>query len=189
MAYLALAFLGPFGVTLGDEPVSGLQSPRLQALLAYLAVEGDRKHARRALADMIWPNRPEGEALEALRYALSNLRTAIGDREADPPFLHITRTTLRFNPASDVTLDVQRFHQQIAAAESSFEERTAIDALESAVALYRGEFLEDLFLPDAVEFEEWVLIQRELLARQMASTLRRLAIFHEREGAYHAAQN
>ena len=188
MTHLALAFLGSFRATLGDEPVSGLQSPRLQALLAYLAVETNRKHARRALGEMIWPNRPEGEALEALRYALSNLRTAIGDREAAPPFLHITRTTLRFNTASDYTLDVDCFQQQIASAESASEDPTAIDALESAVALYRGDFLEDLFLPDAVAFEEWILLQRELLARQMASALRRLVIVHERDGAYDTAQ-
>ncbi len=188
MTHLALSFLGPFRATLGEEPISGLQSPRLQALLAYLAVEANRKHVRRALAEMIWPNRPEGEALGALRYALSNLRTAIGDREADPPFLRITHSTLRFNIASDATLDAHRFQRQIAAAEASSDERSAIDALGSAVALYRGEFLEGLCLPDAVAFEEWILLQRERLARQMASALRRLATLHERDGAYEAAQ-
>jgi hypothetical protein len=66
MAHLALYLLGPFQVALDGEPVRGLQSARLRALLACLAVERG-EYPREALASLLWPKRPDREALTALR--------------------------------------------------------------------------------------------------------------------------
>ncbi len=80
MAHLALALLGPFQATLDGLRVEGLSSPRLRALLAYLAVERGHEHPRELVASLLWPERPDREALSALRSALSNLHGALGDR-------------------------------------------------------------------------------------------------------------
>lgn len=53
MAHLALALLGPFQATLDGLPAEGLNSDRLRALLAYLAVESGREHPREALACLL----------------------------------------------------------------------------------------------------------------------------------------
>jgi hypothetical protein len=105
-AHLALALMGPFEATLNGQPTENLGSDRLRALLAYLAVEREREHSREGLASLLWPERPDRQALSALRYALSNLRHALGDRPADSTFLLVTRRTCRFNTASDHWLDV-----------------------------------------------------------------------------------
>ena len=78
----------------------------MRALLAYLVVEAAQPHRREALAELFWPERPEGVARDNLRQALSNLRTAIGDRKATPPFLWITHEEVQFNPHSAHWLDV-----------------------------------------------------------------------------------
>ena len=62
MARLVIRLLGPFEVTLDGEPVTGFETRKARALLAYLAVEGDCSHRREALAEMLWPGRPEGAA-------------------------------------------------------------------------------------------------------------------------------
>ena len=80
MARLYVSLLGPFQVTLDGQPVMGYRSSKVRALLAYLAVEADRPHRREVLAGLLWPDWPDREALSSLRYALSNLRGAIGDR-------------------------------------------------------------------------------------------------------------
>jgi DNA-binding SARP family transcriptional activator len=80
MAHLALYLLGPFRATLDRVPVQGLNSPHLRALLAYLAVERGREQSREQVAALLWPERPDREALTALRCALANLRTALDDR-------------------------------------------------------------------------------------------------------------
>ena len=94
MALLSLSLLGSFQVTLGGEPVTSLESDKVRGLLAFLAEESHRAHRRAALATLLWPDRPDRVARTNLRNALANLRKAIGDRHAIPPFLLITRETI-----------------------------------------------------------------------------------------------
>ena len=116
MAHLSVSLLGPFRVTLDGEPVTSFESTKVRALLAYLAVEADRVHGREVLAGLLWPDWPDRAALGNLRYALYNLRQAIGDPAAEPPFLLITRHTLQFDTASDHWLDVAAFEQGVESA-------------------------------------------------------------------------
>ncbi|MFN2153710.1 MAG: hypothetical protein ACK2UX_00625 [Anaerolineae bacterium] len=115
MAHLSLALLGPFQATLDGDPIQGLNSEYLRALLAYLAVERGREHPREALASLLWPERPDQEAVSALRHALANLRGALGDRrspgdhQASSPILLVTRSSVQLHPAGDYWLDVAEF--------------------------------------------------------------------------------
>ena len=181
MAYLAIRLLGPFQATLNDQPITHFESDKVRALLAYLSVEADRPHRREALAGSLWPEMPERSARANLRYALSDLRQVIGDHQADPPFLRITRQTLQFNRNSDAWVDVGEFSSLV--AEGEVREQT-ITQLEQAVALFRGEFLEGFTLRDSAAFEDWVLLQREHLARLRLAALHRLTAYHEAQGTY-----
>jgi len=185
--------LGPFQVTLDEQPVTGFKSNKVRALLVYLAVEADKPHPREALAGLLWPDWPDRDALSNLRYALSNLRRVIGDRQAEPPFLLITRDSLQFNPDSDCCLDVTEFDGLISDfqnTDSHLEsQQSKTQNLKSAIALYRGSFLEGFSLGDNPAFEEWTLLTRERLARQMSSALHRLTVVCEQRGEYEQAQS
>jgi DNA-binding SARP family transcriptional activator/predicted ATPase/Tfp pilus assembly protein PilF len=148
-----------------------------QALLAYLAVESDRPHRRDALAELFWPERPEGVARAGLRQALSDVRRAIG-RE----YLQTTRLTAQFNTATDYWLDLELYRAQLAAARSHPHDDPeacplCMGRLQQAVALYRGPFLAGLELDDSRAFQEWVTLHRERLFRQQGEALRRLAVY------------
>ncbi|MEJ2598763.1 MAG: BTAD domain-containing putative transcriptional regulator [Anaerolineales bacterium] len=186
MAHLSLSLLGPFRVALDGNPVKGLKSNKVRALLAYLSVEADKPHHRETLAGLLWPDRSDRDALSNLRYTLSNLRQVIGDRTARPPFLLITRDRLQFNAASDYQLDVKSFVQIVEAG--SFDS-TAIEQLEKAAALYQGNFLEGFYVEGSPAFEEWTLLTRERLARQASTVLHALAAIHEQGCAYEQAQS
>ncbi len=84
MPKLELKFLGVFSVSHDSATVSSFESNKVRALLAYLAVEAGRPHARDTLAVLLWPDWPDSSARSNLRYALSDLRKTIGDRGADP---------------------------------------------------------------------------------------------------------
>jgi predicted ATPase/DNA-binding SARP family transcriptional activator len=192
MARLSLHLLGPLQVTLAGEPVTGFESDKVRALLVYLAVEAGRPHRRQALAGLLWPGRPERAARKYVRNALSNLRQAIGDRHAEPPYLLITRETIQFNRASDHWLDVETFTACVAAKDSPRpagqpREAQNIDRLEEAVALYRAGFLEGFGLKDSAEFEDWSLLVRERLQREVMGAFSRLAEYCEARGAYERA--
>jgi DNA-binding SARP family transcriptional activator len=180
MARLSIRLFGSFEVTLEGEPVTGFASDKVRALLAYLVAESDCPHRREALAGLLWPEYPESSARASLRRALANLRMVIGDRQASPPFLSISRQTVQFNCVKDAWCDVTAFTHSLEAAQSS----QAIDPLEEAAELYRGSFLEGFSLGDSVAFEEWLLLQRERLRREALAALRRLATHHEAQGEY-----
>lgn len=177
MARLKLFFLGPFQATLDGRPVLGFESNKVRALLAYLAVEAARPHARETVAALLWPDHHNHAALNSLRSALANLRGVIDDRLADPPFLFITRDTLQFNAAADCGVDVAQL-ESVA--------NRSITQLEALVQ-NNGEFLEGFSLPDSAPFEEWLQARREQFRRATHHALERLARHYEDSGMFDQA--
>jgi predicted ATPase/class 3 adenylate cyclase len=177
MARLSLYLLGSFQALLDGEPVTGFESDKVRALLAFLAVEADRAHRRQSLAGLLWSAWPEAGARRNLSRALANLRSAIGDRAASPPYLLITRDTIQWDGTSDSWTDVHAL-------------RTWTDAsahLQRAVDLYRGSFLEGFSLRDSAAFEDWVVLTRERLQRRASGALHRLVEDCEDRGEYEHA--
>src|SRR5437762_1231320 len=99
MSGLQIALLGQFQVTRDGAPARGFRSNRAAALLAYLAVESDRAHRRESLMALLWPEEPDAVARANLRTALFNVRQAIGDAAATPPYLLVSPDTIQINPA------------------------------------------------------------------------------------------
>lgn len=170
MAHLSISLLGSFQVTRDGKPVTGFESAKERALLAFLAAESGRPHPREVLAELLWPERPPGVALANLRHVLANLRKAIADASAQPPFLLITQTTLQFNLASDTRVDLVEFTARlhnIASAPPA--------ACQAALALRQGPFLEGFTLPGSPQFEEWVVVMAEQVNHLAGQALTRLA--------------
>mgnify|MGYP000151726616 CR=1 FL=1 len=160
MVQLTLSLFGPFQATLDGVPVTGFESDKVRALLAYLAVEHSRPQRREMLAGLLWPDMAERDARTNLRHVLANLRKAIGDRDADQPFLLTSRQTLQFNVESDYDLDVKTFADTIAATathpHAALEDCDAcIARLHEAAKLYNGDFLTGFSLNSDL-FETWI---------------------------------
>ena len=188
MANLMLGLLGPLQVTLADAPISGFESDKARALLAFLAVEADRPHRREALIGILWPDCPEPTARHNLSQTLMNVRQTIGDYKAKPPYFLITRDEIQFNTESDSTLDIARFNTLYNSGDKDASGATRTVQLEKAVALYRGKFLQEFFLEDSAEFEEWALVQREALHQRALDALAYLANYYEQHGDFPAAR-
>ncbi|MEP6775037.1 MAG: BTAD domain-containing putative transcriptional regulator, partial [Chloroflexota bacterium] len=192
MARLKLSLLGTLQVVLDEQPATGFESAKVRALLAYLAGNAERSHNRDTLTGLLWPEQDEATARTNLRQALSNLRRTIKDPGSNQPFLLVSRETIRFNPDADYWLDVAIFTTLLDACSRHVHRRPELctpcaQRLTEAVKLYRGAFLEGLFVQDSVAFEEWVLLQREVLQGRVLQALYQLAAYHERRGAYDEA--
>jgi DNA-binding SARP family transcriptional activator len=193
MAHLSLRVLGSLIILVDEKPVTRLESDKARALLVYLAVEADSPHRRESLIGLLWPDYPEQAARHNLRQALFNLRQAIGDPATRPPYLLISRDAIQFNRASDFSLDLARFNTIFDACEE-YRSRGIKDPsiraarLEELITLYRGEFLQDFFLGDSAEFEEWALVQRESTHQHVLDACRNLADYYELHGDLLAAR-
>src|SRR5690348_6359736 len=109
MGKLSISLLGSFQVSLDGASISHFPYTKLRALLAYLAIESDRPHARETLAEMLWPDQPEEVARNNLRQSLSRLRKLIHEDLAASAHLLITHETVQFNLASHYDIDVAKF--------------------------------------------------------------------------------
>ena len=188
MAHLTINVLGDLEVLLDDVPIQSFESDKVRALLAYLVVEAARPHSREALIGLLWSDCSEEAARHNLSQALFNLRLALGDHTAKPPYLLISRSSIQFNQESDYSLDLALFHNFFAKWEKNQNGESRVSQLEEMAHLYRGEFLKHFYIADSREFEDWIVVQRESLRQQMMSALTYLANEHELLGDYQAAR-
>jgi predicted ATPase/DNA-binding SARP family transcriptional activator len=159
MPQLELQLLGALRARI-DGVERLIERQKAQALLAYLALTGQRQ-SRSTLAALLWPDLPAERATANLRQALYALNNALG---AD--VIASDRTSVELNSAA-IDLDVARFRALLTAG--------GTDDLRAAAALYRGDLLEGLDPSDSAEFSEWQFFAREALRRDFAQALDTLA--------------
>jgi len=173
MPNLTLALLGTPRLILGGNSLDDVFYEKVEALLAYLAVENNRPHRREVLAELFWPNLSDDHARSNLRYALFKLREGLKDKDNKAPYLIVSRTNIRFNPESDFYLDAadladawgQSLHPNFS---------LTIEHLEHLSSLYRGDFMEQSTLTENELFYEWLCIKREIFHRYELILLGRL---------------
>ena len=192
MRHLTVRLFGPFEATLDGAPVTGFAYGKVRALLAYLAVERPRRHARAELATLLWPEQPERTARANLSNALTVLRTALGDQRAARPLVLSDAQHVQLDPECAADLDLTRFLGALGTCEAHVHRswRTCADCAEllrELLELYRGSFLADLSIADSAVFEEWAAAQREHLHQRALSALERLIERAQWRGAYAAA--
>lgn len=148
---LELRLLGQPQILVDGKPVRSLPL-KGQALLFYLALHS-QPVTRQKLAGLLWGRLPEKAARRNLRGVLLRLREELAG------VLFVTRREIGLE-WSGCWVDV---HELEATAGYATGSPKQLQALESALAHYRGEFLTDLHLPDAEEFDQWLLVERERL--------------------------
>lgn len=153
-----LQTLGTLRLAAGDTTVSGPASQRRRlAVLAILAVAGERGSTRDKLVAYLWPEQSTARGRHLLSEAIYVLRKVLGESG-----IVATGDDLRLN-AAVVASDVAQFR---AALHSDFS---------AAIDLYRGPFLDGFYLNDAEEFERWTEQERVQLAGEFARVLERQA--------------
>jgi DNA-binding SARP family transcriptional activator len=129
----------------GGTPLAALNSqPKRLLLLAFLAVGRPDGCRRDTLLGLFWPELPEDRARNALRQALAVLRSELGAE------------AIVGQRGEGVTVN----HQLVTTDAARFSELIAAGAHEEGLALYRGDFLEGVFLTDCEELERWVEDER-----------------------------
>jgi DNA-binding SARP family transcriptional activator/ATP/maltotriose-dependent transcriptional regulator MalT len=180
---LHIRLFGEFQLLSGETPVTTVDLPRLQALLAYLVLYHGIPQSRSRLAYLFWPDTTDRQALSNLRTAVHRLRQALPNADS---FLQVDRQNLQWRPAlaeSPWILDVQDFEDSLAQAEreeQSHNGKGMRQALESAISLYRGDLLINCY-------EEWILPERDRLRQAFLRALERLIVLLEREQDYESA--
>ena len=165
-----LAVLGSVELTGSDgRPIQAgaIQSKRL-ALLTYLALAPRRAFVRRdTLLGLFWPEFPAEQARHALRQALHYLRSTLG------------REVIAGRGEGEITLAPDLLWSDVRA----FEDRLTEGDAAAALALYRGDLLEGVFVSEtSPELERWLEEERARLRRLAVRGAWELAKGAERSG-------
>ncbi|HET7602041.1 MAG TPA: AAA family ATPase [Gemmatimonadales bacterium] len=152
---IQLRLLGPLEILVDGAPAP----PRLRwrkhaALLAYLALQGSRPHARDRLIAMLWPDKPDAGARHSLNEAVRVIRRAAG---GDAIVSGVG--DLRLLPGF-VETDADELARHLARG-----------AATAAAQLIRGAFLEGFALGDSNEFEQWLDAERRAWQARMLGAL------------------
>ncbi len=174
-AALVIHLLGVAHLEIAGVPLA-LHHQKARALLLYLAATG-HAHTRDHLAALLWSDTPEKNARHSLRSTLYQVRQALQVRGAEAALLGDGELISLQLDASGC--DVLRFRQLIADGSET--------ALEEAVALYHGGFLQGFTLDDAPLFEEWMRFEQNNLRQTYLDALQRLAANAETRRAWDAA--
>lgn len=165
--HIHLGLLGIPRISLQGQIVHGFHSRKALSLLCYLAVRA-QPLSRTHLADLFWGDKPEAKGRANLSRALNNLTALF------PHSIRADRDTLMLVD-SEFALDIREFDRLAA--------RGTADALQSAAALYHGEFMAELYLDDCPEFEVWLVAQREHWRQRIVAALEYLAVYYARRDA------
>lgn len=132
----------------GHAVHSLLSHPKRSAVLCYLAVAIPHGFQRRdRIAALFWPDHDTEHARHSLRQTLHAIRTSLGD------------SSLETRGDEEVALSTAHVWCDAAELDRACDEQRWSDAVE----LYRGDFLDGFFVPDAADFEHWLDQQRERL--------------------------
>jgi DNA-binding SARP family transcriptional activator len=174
---VAIGTLGGLSVSIGDLVVPEASWPaaarRLLELL--LCLPGYQATAQQA-ARLLWPRHLPRSALNSFNVALHGLRRMLEPdltAGADSRFVIRQGRVYRLH-LEQMTCDVDEFTKLVRHAARPLGDEAA-ERLETAVALYRGDFL-------AASGEEFTQEKRTRLRRVMLDTLERLGEWHAEAG-------
>jgi DNA-binding SARP family transcriptional activator len=177
---LHIRLLGEFSLTYRDELVEGVNTARLQSLLAYLVLHHNAVHLRQHVAFLFWPDSSEAQARTNLRQTLHGLRHALPSADA---FLAADHQTLRWRADGLCAVDVAEFERALDEAKQMANGGNGLglrETLERAVELYQGDLLPGCY-------DDWIRTERERLRRRLLEALGRLVQVLEMQGDYDTA--
>lgn len=175
VARLDVRCLGPFDLWLDGAPVDAslLRRKKSLTLLKLLLTQQGRPVPTDRLIEALWPDSDPTRRSSQLYVLVHELRALLqpSGRLSDSTFIQNDNSHYRFNFDGSCTVDAVDFQSLIARARRSGEIRddvTTIEAYEAAVALYRGDYMED------EPYAEWCWQEREHFREVCLDALLRL---------------
>jgi len=181
MTLLSIQLFGKFTIQADGKRLGGIDSRKVQELLAYLLVYRDRPHPRESLAELLWEASSTAQSKKYLRQALWQMQQLLPKAEAEP-LIRIEPDWIRISPEASYWLDVAEFENAFAEAQGvpGHQLGEAVAAsLDRAAALYRGDLL-------AGWYSDWCLYERERLQNMWLAMLDKLMSYCEASGQYEA---
>jgi len=174
---IAIRLFGDFTLANDGQVVNGLDSARLQSLLAYLLLRCPAPQPRQHLAFLFWPDTSEAQARTNLRNLLHRLRQTWPEAEQ---FLEIGSKNITWRAGVGIGLDVAEFEQQVHQAQTELDPVKALSHLDQAIRLHQRELLPNCY-------DEWILPERARIQQTYLRAIEQSAEIHEKQANFISA--
>lgn len=151
------------------KPVTARLSAKSLAILVFLLCHAQHRVTRDKLASMFWAESYD-TATYNLRYNLWNIKKVIPPDENGAEFLVTSKDFCAINPAYQYTSDLIQLNRLL-------EEHSAdapLEVLLEVKEILSREFLEDFYIRDSDEFNDWLLFERTRYQKLMQQNLEQL---------------
>jgi len=185
MSRLYISFLGTPQILLDGIPLN-IPTARAIPLIAYLAITG-KSQTREILANLLWTESTQKQALAALRTTLWRLKI-VGLED----WITLDRNEIGLNYHRNIEIDVVNFKTILDKCSAHGHPPSQIclyctPALTEAVELYHGEFMSGFNISKAPTFDDWRMQQSEMLQTLQLNALERLVRCHRTFGDFSLA--
>jgi DNA-binding SARP family transcriptional activator/CRP-like cAMP-binding protein len=174
--------LGRFQLFLGETLVTGKEwsARQPQLLLKALITRGAENVPKDLLIEDMWPDTPPDDGKRNFKVVLHRLRKTLGNLTGPrSPYIWFKGNKISLNRGL-VRLDIDEFlslYKRARRAEQAGDIKGSIAYGNSAIELYKGDYLEDeLYTP-------WTALKREEIRAIYVDILRRTAANYENQGS------
>jgi DNA-binding SARP family transcriptional activator len=150
-----LQLLGGFRLRCDGVPVERTVPPRVQALIALLALSAGVSQRRERIAELFWPEASERQAKASMRMLLYDLRRLVPEVAA---LIRADTGSVTWTADGAWTLDSDVF-------ERAAREAKSLEEVERAAHLYTGDLLPSCY-------DDWIVPSRERLRARSLDLLR-----------------
>lgn len=175
---LTVNMLGKVNITYKDVSIDDKLSSKLVALISLLILNRNRDISKEKIAAYLWPDSSEDASRYNLRYNLWMIKKLIPEDAAGQHLIVAGKDYCRLNDKYDLQCDkllLDKFN--------AHEQKTLPELIELK-KLFKGDFLEGLYLKNCNEFNEMILFERVVCQNKQVEILKELADIYEQQGNY-----
>jgi DNA-binding SARP family transcriptional activator len=166
---LFVKYIGRVGFRVNGETVTEQFSEKSKGILLYMVLNNKEYH-RNQLKQLFWCDFSEASANRNLRHAIWNIRKVF--RTFDSNFdalINISKSIIKLNESLVIERDLDYFDALM--EQKNISKGEIINCLEN----FGQDFLENFFISDSQDFNNWVYFERESFRRKYFNRLLLLA--------------
>jgi len=174
MDALRVRLFGSLELSLGDRRLCSFATRKSRALFSYLLLHSERPHPRDLLLGTFWGDYPEAVARKHLRDTLWRIRQVLRAAGPGGVQIEVPDNAVVLHLKAESWLDTRQFESDLSrvghrSPEEVSQEQAGL--LQSAIALYRGDLLEEIY-------DEWCIYDRERLRLLSVNAVHLLMMYH-----------
>ncbi len=175
---LTVNMLGKANISHDGESIADKLSNKLVALICLLVLNRERDMSREKIITYLWPDSSDEAAKYNLRFNLWTIRKNVPKDENDEEFIVIGKDYCRINKKYHYKCDIVTLQDTVINGSLDIGELIILKDL------FRGDFMEGLYLKNCGDFNEMVLFERIACQRKQVEILTRLANKYEEQEQY-----